>query len=332
MSNNHNNNDDNSNDTNDNFLAKAQAATQRVVAAASAATQQSATPQQASFVQALAQDRPTIQSAVTSFLSLVAARSLVTPEVLAKQQQQYSMSSNENSVLLVLTNAQALQCSRILLRAINDTTICAVSSSSSKLPTTKHNNNNKDKEEEEYDLVAQVWNGLVASEQKPARFLGRRALRHAWTDVLQHDSLAWYNNSNRSAKMTTTTTTAAAAASTLPANDSNTNTNTNDNDPLKDHQQQQHEQQHLLRFVQEFERLLFYENSCITTTSPDEDEQDDDAALIWSVDKGKAELQRRRDRRQKRATCNATKEDDEGKGQTKEEDALPFIEELVDEK
>ncbi|CAB9496124.1 expressed unknown protein [Seminavis robusta] len=114
------------------FLAKAQAATQRV--AASAAVQQNATPEQAKIVEELAQDRPTIHAAVTSFLSLVAARSL----------------------------------------AINSTTLCATPTKS----TTTTNNN-----EEEYQLVAQLWNGLTASEQKPARFLGRRALRHAWADI-----------------------------------------------------------------------------------------------------------------------------------------------------
>ncbi|CAB9515373.1 expressed unknown protein [Seminavis robusta] len=151
------------------FLAKAQAATQRV--AASAAVQQNATPEQAKIVEELAQDRPTIHAAVTSFLSLVAARSLVTPDV--QQQQQQQQQSEE--VPLVLTNAQALQCSRILLKAINSTTLCATPTKSKSTTTTNN--------EEEYQLVAQLWNGLTASEQKPARFLGRRALRHAWADI-----------------------------------------------------------------------------------------------------------------------------------------------------
>ena len=238
---------------NDDFLAKAQAATQRVVA--SAATQQSAPPEQAKIVQELAQDRPTIQAAISSFLSLVAARSLVAPEILAQQQQQHQLSNAPP--LLVLSNAQALQCSRALLKAINATTLCATTS------TTKQPTN----EAMEYDLVAQVWNGLVASEQKPARFLGRRSLRHAWEDVKQDFSLQ-----------------------VLPA--SSPETSSSPEDIAKQQQQ--------ARFVEEFGRLLF-----VNSQGGGNENDDDDAALIWSLDGGKQELQRRRDRRQKRASNNA---------------------------
>ena len=220
--------------SNADFLAKAQAATQRV--AASAQVQQNATPEQARIVSELAQDRPTIHAAVTSFLSLVAARSLVTPE-------------DQQSTDLVLTNTEALQCSRVLLKAINATTLSA-------MPTTKSEQN------EEYHLVAQLWNGLIASEQKPARFLGRRAMKHAWGDVKP------------------------AVAN---------------------------EEEKVLKFTQEFERLLFFESN---------DDEDNDAALIWDSDGGKAELQRRRERREKRAKAAAAEPEPE------EEKKLPFIEEL----
>lgn len=147
---------------NDDFLAKAHAATKRL--AASASVQQNATPQQAKIVEELAQDRPTIHAAITSFLSLVAARSLVSPE----QQQQQQQGS-----LLVLSNMEALKCSRALLKAINATTMSANAPKSTKGGVAV----------EEYLLVAQLWNGLIASQQKPSRFLGRRAMKHAWPDV-----------------------------------------------------------------------------------------------------------------------------------------------------
>lgn len=250
--------------SNDDFLARAQAATQRVVA--SAAAQQSASPEQAKIVQELAQDRPTIQAAITSFLSLVAARSLVAPEILAQQQQQQLSNSPP---LLVLSNAQALQCSRALLKAINATTLCATTSTTDQ-PTT---------EAIEYDLVAQVWNGLVASEQKPCRFLGRRSLRHAWEDVKQDAALQ------------------LPPASSPGANRSE--------DEAKQQQQQQQ-----ARFVEEFGRLLFVNSR---KTAPEDD--DDDAALLWSPDGGKQELQRRRDRRQKRASNNSAAAATEGEEQ-----------------
>ena len=275
-----------SNKNDDDFLAKAQAATQRVTA--SAATQQSATPEQAKIVQELAQDRPTIHAAITSFLSLVAARSLVAPEILAQQQQQSSDSSQPR---FVLSNAQALQCSRVLLKAINATTLCATTTSQQQQQQQDPNPNNN---EEEYNLVAQVWNGLVASEQKPARFLGRRALRHAWSDVMQDASLQ------------------------PPP--------TNTGDDANNTQQQQQQQQQLSRFTQEFERLLFV--NC-HETAPDDD--DDDAALIWDPDGGQKELERRRDRRQKRATNNATTTTCDAEEEAEPDQKLPFIEEVADE-
>lgn len=289
------------NNNNDDFLAKAQAATQRVVA--SAATQQTATEHQTKIVQELAQDRPTIHSAITSFLSVVAARSLVAPEILSQQQK------SNTSPLLVLTNAEALQCSRALLKAVNSTTLCATAATTatnSKCPAI-------DKEKaaaqaEEYDLVAQVWNGLVASEQKPARFLGRRSLRHAWRDVVSSDAAL---------AASVSAVAISAAAPTIVSCTSNAEEHAaNLADAKAEHQQQQ-----LSRFVQEFERLLFVPSH---ETMPEDD--DDDSALIWNEDGGTKELQRRRDRRQKRATNNTTGgvEDDEA------DQKLPFIEELAE--
>jgi hypothetical protein len=40
---------------------------------------------------------------------------------------------------------------------------------------------------DEYKVVAQVWNGLIASQQKPSRFLGRKALVHAWQNGLSEE-------------------------------------------------------------------------------------------------------------------------------------------------
>lgn len=35
----------------------------------------------------------------------------------------------------------------------------------------------------ELSVVARLWNGLIQSQQKPTRFLGRKALLHAWADM-----------------------------------------------------------------------------------------------------------------------------------------------------
>lgn len=102
------------------------------------------------IAESLAQDRPTIDAAIKTYMSWVAARSL----------------TEEEDVSLKVSNAQALQFARMLLVAINGTKISG-SSSSSRSAT----------------VATQIWNGLVDSEKKPSRFLGRIALLHAWDAV-----------------------------------------------------------------------------------------------------------------------------------------------------
>jgi hypothetical protein len=109
--------------------------------------------------QQLAQDRPTIDAAVKSFLSLVTARSL-----------NATASSNASQKG---GSSKALACARTLLQAINNHTFS---------DSTDANTGNAHTVER--DTVAQVWNGLVASQQKPSRFLGRLALLHCWNDIL----------------------------------------------------------------------------------------------------------------------------------------------------
>jgi hypothetical protein len=104
---------------------------------------------QEAIAQSLAQDRPTIGSAVKSFVSLFAARNLTREDC---------------------TSEDALQQARCLLKAINNYTFPL------KRETT-----------DEYNVVAQVWNGLIASQQKPSRFLGRMALVHAWQNGLPEE-------------------------------------------------------------------------------------------------------------------------------------------------
>jgi hypothetical protein len=40
---------------------------------------------------------------------------------------------------------------------------------------------------EEYKITAQIWNGLIASHQKPSQFLGRMALLQAWNHGLPEE-------------------------------------------------------------------------------------------------------------------------------------------------
>lgn len=99
------------------------------------------------IAQSLAQDRPTIDAAIKSYMGLVVARSLT---------------SQEN-----VTNAEALSYARILLKAINGY----------RFDNHKSNNNVA-------AVVVKIWQGLIDSDQKPSLFLGRVALLHAWDGIM----------------------------------------------------------------------------------------------------------------------------------------------------
>ena len=108
--------------------------------------------QEAITEQTIMQDRPTIDSAVKSFVSLKAAQSLTG--------QHGSTTEDDDS----------LQQARFLLQAINSYTFPLKANPS-----------------DDYRVVSQVWNALIASHQKPSRFLGRRALLYAWKNGLPEE-------------------------------------------------------------------------------------------------------------------------------------------------
>jgi hypothetical protein len=97
--------------------------------------------------QSLAQDRPTIDAAIKTYMGLVVARSLT---------------SQEN-----VTNAEALSYARILLKAING-----------------YRFENHKSDSNVSAVVVKIWQGLIDSDQKPSLYLGRVALMHAWDDII----------------------------------------------------------------------------------------------------------------------------------------------------
>ena len=222
---------------------------------------QQPTPAEAKITQELAQDRPTIDSAVKSFLSLICARCLTESEpwpLLENTSQELegnlrpvvdtpTASKVDNSPSI--RQQQALQFSRSLLQTMNAFQFpihSTVATSMGQKPGTT-----KEKQHEflELSIVAKLWNGLVESNQKPSRFLGRRALRYAWKQNLDI--------------------------------------------PISKEDDKQKSQETM--WLQEFERLLFLDQI-------DDESLDNDAALLWDADGGQAELAKRRQRRQSRAT------------------------------
>ena len=98
--------------------------------------------------QSLAQDRPTIDTAIKSYVGWFVARSLTMQDK--------------------VSNGDAVGYARILLKAINGY----------KFDNTKSTSNVA-------AVVVKVWHGLIDSDQKPSRFLGRIALLHAWDGIVE---------------------------------------------------------------------------------------------------------------------------------------------------
>jgi hypothetical protein len=220
------------------------------------------TPEQAAMTQALAQDRPTMEAAVKSFMSLMCARSLTAMADTAVPQPNH-------------TQPQVLQVARAILQSINSYSFAihaTVATTKSAKPGTSAE---KKQELLELETVAQLWNGLVHSNQKPSRFLGRRALKLAWKMDL---NLTVQEKLKHAWKMD-------LEEKKMPA------TGSEDDESVRERQ---------LEWLQEFERLLFFDDTY--ESSKDEHEDDNDAALIWDADGGASELAKRRQRRKAAAT------------------------------
>mmetsp|Transcript_24969 Transcript_24969/g.41431 ORF Transcript_24969/g.41431 Transcript_24969/m.41431 type:complete len:280 (-) Transcript_24969:50-889(-) len=203
-----------------------------------------------SIAQSLAQDRPTIDAAIKTFMIWVVARSLTSSATDEDDSTSWNAQDAQPATVAQassISNAEALAYARIVLQATNRFQFDESLKSTSKVAA----------------VTAQVWNGLLASQQKPARFLGRIALRHAWDGIVV-DAL------QKAAEQTDTS-----------ADDSSNNKAT--------------------LFIQEFGQLLkeYKPRSSKSDASAIRKEKDSNAALIW--DEPGVELERRRERRQLRA-------------------------------
>jgi hypothetical protein len=243
--------------------------------------QQQPTEEEAAITQSLAQNRPTIDAAVKSFISLICARAITASATddadVATPRKKAELFHNGVLIGLLPDNSsspspngqtvqqQVLQVARAMLQAMNVYTFpvhCTVASSMGGKPGT---DDEKKKELLELSIAAQLWNGLVQSDQKPPRFLGRRALKHAWKNNLKEDI------------------------------DSKLQAQAQQQEQEQTPEEQQVIQQRQKDWLQQFESLLFH-------VQDPSSEQNDDSELIWNVDGGKMELAKRRERRQSAAT------------------------------
>lgn len=224
-------------------------------------------PLETKLTNELANDRPTIDAAVKSFISLVSARSLTaastdatTTSVLlgiVNNSNSNSDKSFDNSSQSV--QQQILHCARTILKTANSFQFSLQDTVAATMAENPSLSEDKKQQLIELGVTARLWNGLVQSQQKPSRFLGRRALKLAWS------------------KMNVSTTVVAPFEE-----------DENDVAAVATRERQ-------LQWLNEFETLLLREPQPLPVDSHAED---DDSALLWSPDKGAEELAKRRQRRQ----------------------------------
>ena len=285
------------------------------------------TAEEAALTQTLASDRPTIDSAIKSYISLVLSRNMTASATDAAKVN----SSAAHNALLGIVNASnpsssitsstgalppstatstpsssstrtsvqqnVLSFARVLLGSMNSyefpihqTVLSEMSSKPGMTPE-------KQQELIELSVVARIWNGLIASnpKQKPSRFLGRRSLQHVW------------NNLELESKF-------------------KENMVSKDDSVLLSQQ---------LQWLQEFETLLFQNNE---QQDQEEEDIDDDSQLLWGADGGQNELLKRQTRRNQAAALRRRNNDSNDEDNNNNNDAdtititgIPKIEEITEE-
>ncbi len=241
-------------------------------------------------------DSPKIDSAVKSYLSLVAARSVVASEIDVLSENVKSCDHYQQ--LNSMDMKSALTCARKLLNGINTTLIPKMATEEVVPEEKDDDNNNTDEDHDEIkdNVTRMVWNRLVAlknKDMKPSKVFGRKTLIVVYPFIEERfrrglekddkglDSSASTNNAATSPR--------SCSSELLPAIDP----------PLGI------DKDSWISFYTEFGALLkkACQNDIEHKKEGEEGEQckEDDSKLLWSDDKGVKELQERRDRRAKRA-------------------------------
>jgi len=125
-------------------------------------------PEKSAMMEDLTKDRPTMDAAVRSFMSLACAQSLTA-----------SVTDKDTGT----TQKQVLQVARAVLQSINAHTFPIHKTVAVSLAEKPGTPPERRRELLELSSAAQLWNGLIQSNQKPSRLLGRRALKLAWMDM-----------------------------------------------------------------------------------------------------------------------------------------------------
>lgn len=298
---------------NDDFYARAMASFNQQMALADG----TASAEVEAYAKSLVEDdHPKIDSAVKSYLSLVAARSAVASDIdVISDHDAINMDSVQCTPGFGYGSRFALLCARTLLSTINSTTIPLESSSTTEEQSANTANIDEAKETEEEKIKLQLqnkatrvlWNRLVqsasvagdakAKQSKPSKVLGRDSLIVAYPFIqerFRRGLLLGGKSEDDSPAMQTT----IQEMETNPL-ESLSNEVLPPVSPPKGIDVDQWK-----AFYTEFGNLL--SRACNTTVDASNIPQSptklhDDSALLWSSDKGTAELKSRREMRVKRA-------------------------------
>lgn len=256
-------------------------------------------------------DLPKIDAAVKSYLSLVAARSAVASDIDV-------LSTSAPTDVLQCTFEQrnhhhryALLCARVLLTTINSTNV-PTEELSTIPPTTSDNDEAKSAKDEDMKLQLQnnttkiLWNRLVKSsasstgdkskQMKPSKVLGRTSLLVAYPYIQER-----FRRGILLSESDSNDTPAVDESKTNPLR-SLSNDLLQPVSPPKGIDIDQWK-----AFYTEFGQLL---SRACDNHNDDQSNQHDDSALLWSSDKGVAELQSRRENRVQRASQALASVDD----------------------
>jgi hypothetical protein len=94
-----------------------------------------------------------------------------------------SSSSSSTTSSTPQQNQQVLDVARAILQACNSHEFPVHKTVVSEMLSKPNLTPEKKESILELSVVARLWNGLIQSKQKPTRFLGRKALLHAWSDL-----------------------------------------------------------------------------------------------------------------------------------------------------
>ena len=312
------------NPNDDDFYARALASFNQQMAIAN--NNDAATKEVEQYAKSLVDDdHPKIDGAVKSYLSLVAARSAVASDIdvlpdslSTKDIVQCTFATSNKSMD---ANRCSLMCARTLLSTINSTTIPTDFEKGVDTSTINEDEEVDNNEEDKMKTYMQdnttkiLWNRLVvqsnsstgdkekAKQTKPSKVIGRASLLVAYPYIQERFRRGIILSSEDGGKVDTTSPSAAEDDG-IKANNplqSLSNEVLQPVNPPKGIELDQWK-----AFYTEFGQLL--SRACINDNENEDTEeqikaeQHDDSALIWSADKGKSELQSRRESRAKRAS------------------------------